>query len=302
MSSKPVVLVIGQSGQVAQALVEVGADSPFEIVARGRPELDLNKEADIVSAIKEIRPDCVVNAAAYTAVDQAESEEATALALNAIGPGLLARASAAHDIPLIHVSTDYVFDGTKAEPYSEADPVAPLGAYGRTKLAGEQAVAGGNAKHVILRTAWVYSPFGKNFVKTMLRVGDQRDELTVVDDQVGNPTSAHDIAAGILRVADRMIATGDDSLSGIYHMTGSGEGSWADFAVAIFADSKALGGPHASVKRITTDEYPTPAKRPANSRLSCAKFADTFGGALPNWRTSAAKIVERLVTSKGWDS
>ena len=187
------ILVAGRSGQLALALAETAPPPGWRLVALGRPELDILDEKSIEAAMDRVCPGLVVNAAAYTAVDQAESDDANAFALNEAAPAALAAAAAARSIPIIHVSTDYVFDGSKAGPYRESDAVAPLGVYGRSKLAGEKAVASANPDHLVLRTAWVYSAFGKNFVKTMLRVGSQRDELTVVDDQIGNPTSAHDL-------------------------------------------------------------------------------------------------------------
>jgi dTDP-4-dehydrorhamnose reductase len=253
----------------------------------------------VEAAVAAVAPDMIVNAAAYTAVDQAESDSAAAFAVNRDGAANLARAAAARRIPILHLSTDYVFDGTKKSPYEEIDPVAPLGVYGASKLAGEQEVAAANAAHVILRTAWVYSPVGKNFLKTMLRVADGRDELGVVDDQVGNPTSAHDIAVGLVAIA-RRIADDGNWTPGVYHMTGAGEASWADFAAFIFETSGALGGPTAHVRRITSAEYPTPVARPANSRLDCAKLSAEFGVTLPAWEGSTRACVEQLLKTKGW--
>lgn len=295
------ILVAGRAGQVAQALASLPVPLCVEIVTLGRPQLDICDEFKVEAAIGSMLPDIVINAAAYTAVDQAESDAAAAFALNRDGAANLAKASASRGIPILHLSTDYVFDGMKTTPYVEDDPVAPLGVYGASKRAGEEAVAAANAAHVILRTAWVYSPVGKNFVKTMLRVADGRDELGVVDDQIGNPTSAHDIAAGLFGIAQR-IADTEDWQPGIYHMAGAGEASWADFAQFIFQTSGALGGPVAHVKRIASAQYPTPVKRPGNSRLDCRKLTETFGVTLPAWQGSTRACVEELIKTKGWSA
>lgn len=296
------ILVAGGAGQVARALATGQPPAGVKIVSRGRPELDILDPASIAAAMADDRPDLIVNAAAYTAVDQAESDEAAAFALNAVAAGELAAAAARAGIPIIHISTDYVFDGTKPEPYSETDPVAPLGVYGRSKLAGEEAVAAANPQHVILRTAWVYSPVGKNFVKTMLRVGAAREELGVVHDQRGNPTSAADIAAGILTIAGQILSGSSPVKPGIYHMTASGEASWAEFAEHVFGCSADAGGPVARVKRITSAEYPTPVMRPANSRLECSRLAGAYGVVLPDWRSSAQTCVEQLVKTGDWNA
>jgi dTDP-4-dehydrorhamnose reductase len=197
-------------------------------------------------------------------------------------------------VPVIHISTDYVFDGTLDRPYVESDPTGPTGVYGASKLAGEQAVLDGHDDSAVLRVAWVYSPFGGNFVKTMLRLAADRDELGVVGDQVGNPTSALVIADGIIHVATNMVSDSSPALRGTFHMTARGEGSWADFAKAIFAASAARGGPSASVRPIGTADYPTPATRPANSRLDCGLIARVHGLTLPDWRTSLDDVMDRL--------
>ncbi|WP_375210438.1 dTDP-4-dehydrorhamnose reductase [Hyphomonas jannaschiana] len=301
MSDK-IILVAGGAGQVARAMADLAVPAGIRIVTRGRPQLDLLEPRSIESVFEDLKPDLVVNAAAYTAVDQAESEEAAAFALNAKAAGELAATAARSGVPMIHISTDYVFDGTNAEPYMELDPVAPLGVYGRSKLAGEEAVAAANPDHVILRTAWVYSPVGKNFIKTMLRVGSARDELGVVHDQRGNPTSAADIAAGILEIATQVLSGKTPVKPGIYHMTAQGEASWAEFAEHIFQCSAKAGGPVADVKRITSAEYPTPVARPANSRLNCTKIAEAYGVVLPHWQGSTQACVEQLVKTGEWNS
>lgn len=288
------ILVVGRSGQVARALLEraEAGKGGGDIVALGRPDLDLTDAHSIARALDTAAPDLVINAAAYTAVDAAEGDEEAAFALNAAGPGELARRCAALGVPLIHISTDYVFDGTLDRPYREDDPVAPASAYGRTKAAGERAVqeAGGTA--LIARTAWVYSPFGKNFVKTMLRVGAERDTLTVVDDQHGNPTSAHDIADTLLALGARHADWADGE---IVHVAGTGETTWCGFAKAIVAT---LPNPP-TVEAITTADYPTPARRPANSALDGTRLATRYGLALPHWRDALPPVLERLAAAPG---
>lgn len=290
------IAVTGKSGQVAMALAERAVEQGVTIIRIGRPEFDLAAAGRSLDAIAAAKPDAIVSAAAYTAVDKAETDEQTARAINAGGPAALGRLAANLSVPLIHLSTDYVFDGTKPAPYGEDDRTNPLGVYGATKLAGELAVAAATANHAILRTAWVYSPFGANFLRTMLRVGAERAELRIVDDQIGNPTSALDLADAIIAMTGNLLSRPDDqSLRGIFHVTGSGEASWADFASAIFSASADLGGPNPSIRRIRSADYPTPAKRPANSRLSNEKLRQRHGIVLPHWRSSTHAIVRRLL-------
>jgi dTDP-4-dehydrorhamnose reductase len=288
-------VVTGSQGQVARALQERGPHSNVEIVALGRPDLDLLRPEAIFAALGAARPDVVVSAAAYTAVDLAETQPAEAQAINAVGAGEVARAAARLRAPIVHLSTDYVFDGTLDRPYREDDPTGPIGEYGRSKLSGEQAVASANPDHAILRTAWVYSPFGKNFVRTMLNLASTREEIAVVADQHGAPTSAHDIADGVIRVAANLKTDLTPGLRGVFHMTAQGEATWAEFAEAIFAISRQAGGPFARVKPIPTSAYPTPARRPANSRLDTAKIAREHGVSLPHWRAALAVCMTRLV-------
>lgn len=289
-------VVTGREGQVVRSLLERGASNDlFDIVALGRPEFDLNDLDGIDAALGQARPDVIVSAAAYTAVDQAETEEGKAHAVNAVAPGRIAAVAARLGVPVIHLSTDYVFDGAKPEPYLETDPVGPTSAYGRTKLAGERAVAQATDNHVILRTAWVYSPFGRNFLKTMLLLAESRALINVVDDQIGNPTSALDIADGILAVAGNLVESDDIYLRGIFHMVGAGSASWADFAREIFAVSASYGGPAAEIEGIPSSAYPTPARRPANSRLACSKLLVAHGVQLSNWKHLAAEVVARLL-------
>lgn len=290
-------VVTGLRGQVAQSLVMLGAiRHDVEVVPVGRPDLNLCSPETITSSILAARPDVIVSAAAYTAVDQAEGDERAAHIANGIAPGELARVAKTLKVPIVHLSTDYVFDGGKLEPYVESDPVAPLGAYGRTKLAGEQLVASVYDNHAILRTAWIYSPFGRNFLRTMLRAAETRTEVSVVDDQVGNPTSAIDIADAILKVGYNLLGSTDQALRGLFHLTGSGEATWADFAEEIFAISGSLGGPVAKVARIATSAYATAASRPCNSRLDCNRIDKSHGVVLPEWRISTARVVKNVIT------
>lgn len=292
----PRLLVTGRYGQIATALAERAAlEGSFVVVSLGRPQFDLADPSTVGAAIEMASPDIIVSAAAYTAVDQAETEEDLATRMNGLSAEEIAKAADRLGVPIIHISTDYVFDGLKSTPYVEDDIVAPIGAYGRSKLAGEIAVRAATAQHVILRTAWVYSPFGKNFLKTMLRLAETRESLSVVDDQTGNPTSAIDIADGILTVASNLLSDHSLALRGTFHMSGNGAASWADFAEEIFSCARLQNGPFATVNKIATSEYPTPARRPANSRLNCSRLRELHGINLPHWQSSTAQVVERLL-------
>lgn len=288
-------VVTGREGQVVCSLAERAAANEFEVISLGRPELDLcNGGNSIFSVIERAKPDVIVSAAAYTAVDKAESEPDLAYAVNERGAAAVARTAGALDVPLIHLSTDYVFDGTKPTPYVESDPPNPNSVYGKSKLAGEQAVLGEHQNCAVLRTAWVYSPFGANFVKTMLRLAHDRDEVGVVGDQHGNPSSALDIADAVLQVARNLIADEAPRLRGVFHMTGSSEATWAEFAEAIFEASVEAGGPTAAVRHIGTEDFPTIARRPKNSRLNSELVQQMHGVRLPEWRSSLKAVVARL--------
>lgn len=289
--------VTGKQGQVVTSLLERGAAASVEVIALGRPELDLADPASVKAAIAAAAPDVVVSAAAYTAVDKAESEPELAFEVNEVGAGAVAEAAAALQVPIIHLSTDYVFAGDKADPYLESDPTGPVSVYGASKLAGEKKVAAATGNHAILRTAWVYSPFGANFLKTMLRLGASRDMLRVVADQRGTPTSALDIADAVITVARRLKTDPDPALRGVFHLTGGGEGTWADFAEVIFASLEARTGRGVAVERITTADYPTPARRPANSRLSNNKLQSSYGVKLADWDVSTRSVVDRLLAA-----
>ncbi|MDR9395690.1 MAG: dTDP-4-dehydrorhamnose reductase [Roseovarius sp.] len=276
------ILVFGRTGQVATEL-----RSRADVTALGRAEADLSRPESCAAAIAAHAPDLVINAAAYTAVDRAETEEALATTINGAAPGAMARACAARGIPFCHVSTDYVFDGGGTTPRGPDDPVAPCNAYGRSKLAGEAAVREAGGQHAILRTSWVFSAHGGNFVKTMLRLSETRAALDVVADQIGGPTPAGDIAAALLTIG-RAMAAGQGG--GLYHFSGAPDVSWADFAREVFAQA----GRAVDVTGIPTADYPTPAPRPLNSRLDCAALATDFGITRPDWRAGLSGVLQEL--------
>lgn len=277
------VLVFGKTGQVAME-VQARAD----VLALGRDQADLSDPAACAAVIRDSRPEAVINAAAYTAVDQAESEEDLAATVNGAAPTAMAQACAELGIPFVHISTDYVFDGSGQAPWPVDARTGPLGAYGRTKLAGEEGVRAASGAHAILRTSWVVSAHGKNFVKTMLRLGAERDKLAIVADQVGGPTAAGDIAEACLGIAAQL--KDDPSKSGTYHFSGAPDVSWADFAREIFAQA----GLACIVEDIPTSGFPTPAKRPANSRMDCRTTETTFGIERPDWRRSLSCILKDI--------
>jgi dTDP-4-dehydrorhamnose reductase len=285
-------LVTGGSGQLARALDDA-AKVPVRRV--GRPDFDFDQPDSIAATFHAVRPSLVVNAAAYTAVDAAEDDSAAAYRANRDGPTALARLCADADVPLIHVSTDYVFDGNKGAPYVETDAVAPQGVYGASKLAGEQAVLASCAKAVILRTSWVYAATGKNFVRTMLTVGKTRDRLTVVADQRGCPTTAADLADAVLAIAEQIGTAGwRPHYAGVFHAAGDGETTWHGFATAIFAEAARHGAKIPEVAPLATADWPTKAKRPADSRLDCGKLRAVFGIQMPPWRASLARTIDMI--------
>lgn len=287
------ILVTGGTGQVALGLEAAAGDLPLRRV--GRPTFDLDRPETIGETFAACRPALVVNAAAYTAVDQAETDQEAARRANADGPGMLASLCAEAGVPLIHISTDYVFDGTKGAPYVETDPVAPLGVYGETKLAGERAALAANPRTVVLRTSWVISHTGRNFVRTMIGAARKTDRLRVVADQRGCPTSAADLAAAILAVARRLLDRWDDRYAGIFHAAGTGATTWHGLAEAVFEDAERHGLRRPEVTPIGSAEWPTPVKRPADSRLDCGRLEATFGVRLPPWRGSLTKIVDLIL-------
>jgi dTDP-4-dehydrorhamnose reductase len=289
------ILVFGRSGQLARDLEALGTSRGRKLIFAGRETADLLHQSG-AGLIERLRPSAVINAAAYTAVDKAESEPDLAFRLNRDAPGELARACQAHDVPFIHISTDYVFDGEKGAPYVETDTLNPLGVYGRSKAEGEDAVIDAGGKAAILRTSWVYGAFGANFVKTMLRLAASRPEIGVVADQIGRPTWSRDLAEGALTVAQSLIET-DGACAGVYHLAGDGDATWADLAEAVFAESACRGGVSAVVKKIETRDYPTPVKRPRDSRLAVDKFQATFGWRPQAWRDALAACFTQMEIS-----
>ncbi len=277
------ILVFGRTGQVATEL-----QRQADVLALGRDRADLSDPAACAAAIRAHRPSAVINAAAYTAVDRAEEQEPLATVINGDAPGAMARACADLGIPLVHVSTDYVFDGTGTCPWAPTDPVSPQNAYGRSKLAGETAVRAAGGAHAILRTSWVFSAHGNNFVKTMLRLSETRAALNVVEDQIGGPTPADAIAAACLEIAAQLRA--DPAKSGTYHFAGQPPASWKAFACEIFARA----GRDVAVTGIPSTDYPTPARRPLNSRMDCGLLTRTFGIAPPDWRAALDRVLDEL--------
>ena len=277
------ILVFGKTGQVAREL-----QSHKDVIAIGRNQADLSVPTTCAEAISRYIPRAVINAAAYTAVDTTESEESLANMINGDAPGVMARACADLNIPFVHISTDYVFDGSGTTPWSVTDTPNPKNAYGRSKLKGERAIIASDCVHAILRTSWVVSAHGNNFVKTMRRLSETKDRITVVDDQIGGPTCARDIAQTCISVAEQLIL--DPRKSGIYHYSGHPNVSWCQLANAIFEqmDCNTLASP------IPTTEYPTPARRPLNSRLDCDATQDTFGIARPLWQVGLEEILREL--------
>lgn len=277
-------LVFGKTGQLAREIARIAPHASFA----GRDEADLTRPKDCAALIRAAQPAAVINAAAYTAVDKAESDEPTARLVNADAPGAMAQSCAELGIPFLHVSTDYVFDGTGDTPRAEDAATGPIGVYGQTKLDGERAVAAAGGQFAILRTSWVFSAHGHNFVRTMRRLGAERDRLSIVDDQIGGPTAAADIAAAALAMIAAMIA--EPQKGGVYHFAGQPDTSWAGFAQEIFA----LSGLSPEVTGIPTADYPTPARRPLNSRLHCAAIAQDFGIERPDWRLSLDRVIKEL--------
>lgn len=293
MTERPI-LVIGRSGQVASALSGLSAIGPYPVVCAGRPDLDFLRPETLARTVDRTDPCMIINAAAYTAVDKAEEEPEQAFAINAEGPERLAGLCADRAIPLIHLSTDYVFDGAATRPYREDDPVAPLGVYGASKAAGEDAVRRVHSRHIIIRTAWVYGAVGQNFLRTMLRLGAERDELGIVADQHGTPTYATDIAHALSGITIQILDAGNLADWGTYHLTNAGETTWYGFAEEIFRLSAAAGNPVPRLRPIATEDYPTPARRPAYSLLDTAKLRDIFGVTMPQWQDGVRRCMEQF--------
>lgn len=278
------ILVFGSTGQVATELRRLAPEATF----LGRDKADLTDPEACAAAIRAHAPSAVINAAAWTAVDKAEEEEATATVVNGTAPGAMARACADLGIPFVHISTDYVFQGGGTAPWAPTDPTGPLGAYGRSKLAGEQAIQAAGGTWAILRTSWVFSAHGNNFVKTMLRLSETRDALNVVGDQIGGPTPARDIAGACLSIVDQLRE--DPAKTGLHHFSGAPDVSWADFARAIFDTAERT----VAVTDIPSSAYPTPAVRPANSRMDCTALETVFGISRPDWRLALAAVIKEL--------
>nr|WP_247887233.1 dTDP-4-dehydrorhamnose reductase [Azospirillum sp. SYSU D00513] len=289
-------MVVGNTGQVGRELTRAAWPQGVELVSAGRADLDITDAASVRGFFAAAAPDLVINATANTAVDRSESEPEAAFAVNAEAPRHMAEAAGERGIPLIHYSTDYVFDGSKAGAWTEEDAVNPLGVYGASKEAGERAVRAAQPRHAILRTAWVYSAFGHNFAKTMLRVGAERDELRVVADQHGCPTAAAEIARATVPVAMRFL-TGEDAPWGTYHLAGAGATTWHGFAERIFDLAAPALGRRPVVHAIATADYPTPTRRPANSVLDCTKLERTFGVRLRPWEEPVAEVVAELTAA-----
>lgn len=281
------VLVFGHSGQVATELRALDSDD-IQITALARADADLTDPAACAAAINAHAPDAVINAAAYTAVDKAESDAETAQIINAESPAAMACTCAARDIPFVSISTDYVFSGVGNTPWEPADPTDPQSVYGRTKRDGEVAIVNAGERYAVLRTSWVVSAHGNNFVKTMLRLGAEREALTIVADQIGGPTGAIEIAQACIKIAKTLVS--EPEKSGIYHFSGAPDTSWADFARAIFDAAKIP----CAVTDIPSSDYPTPAKRPLNSRLDCTTTEAAFGISRPDWRESLTHILTQL--------
>ncbi|MBR2931544.1 MAG: dTDP-4-dehydrorhamnose reductase [Rikenellaceae bacterium] len=282
------ILIIGANGQLGRELQRT-VPSEWGVTAIGTADCDITDSAAVATLIEGLRPDVVVNCAAYTAVDQAETERETADAVNWLAVENLARVAATAGVALVHISTDYVFDGESCVPYRESDPTAPINHYGAGKLRGEQAIAESGCRGVVIRTQWLYSPYGKNFVKTMLRLATQQREVRVVADQRGCPTAADDLAAAIVAILPEVVA--DNTLRGeVFHFASKGEATWCEFAEEIFrvaeCDCRAVA--------ITTDDYPTAARRPRNSVLDCSKICERFGVEQPDWRESLRRNIERI--------
>ena len=275
------ILVFGKTGQVAREL-----QRQADVIALDRSQADLSDPAACAAIVRHSDADVIINAAAYTAVDQAETNEGLATTINAVAPTEMAKAAAARGLPFLHVSTDYVFDGSGSAPRTPEEPTAPINAYGRGNRAGEQGVVAAGGTYAILRTSWVFSAHGANFVKTMLRLGKERSAISVVDDQIGGPTPAADIAATLLKMAEQLHP--DNSRT--YHYAGAPDVSWKDFATEIFLQA----GLPVEVSGIPTSSYPTPAERPLNSRIDCTAMQNTFGISQPDWRLGLTKVLQNL--------
>jgi len=288
------ILIVGRSGRLARDLIEAAARRDVAVTALGRPDLDITDKGSIARALGATAPRAVVNVAGQVLVDEAERDPASAFAINCTAAGSLAAAAAQAGLPLLHLSSDYVFDGAKMAPYTEEDAAAPLSAYGRSKAAGEAAVQAAHPGAIVVRTSWVYGPHGTNFLTTMLRLAETQDTVRVVADQHGTPTAGSDLAEALLAIVDRVVESGTGRHAGIYHVAGSGETTWRGFAEAVFAGWKRRGHRVPKVAPISLADWAGPAARPRDSRLDCRKVARDFGITLPDWRESLERCLDRL--------
>jgi dTDP-4-dehydrorhamnose reductase len=295
------VFVTGAQGQLAPCLVERARNSEIDLMAIGRPQLDLAQPGSAAAAIQSIRPDVVINAAAYTAVDRAEDEPEQAFRINADGAEEVAAAAARIGATVVQLSTDYVFDGCSDLPYREDSATNPLGIYGASKLAGEERVRSANARHVIVRTSWLYSPFARNFVKTMMDASSTRDNIPVVDDQIGSPTCALDLADGVLKMVKSWAHAPDRGMSETFHLAGSGETSWFGLAEFVMSECRKRSLPWAEIRPIPSADWPTRAVRPVKSVLDSEKFARDFGFIMPAWQESVSLVVDRIAAERETD-
>ena len=292
------ILVVGKSGQLGRCLSDIASRRNLPFAVAGRPDLDIEQPKSIDRILSSVTPQVVINAAAYAAVDNAETDSDHCYGVNRDGAGYLAAAAWRRKLPFIHISTDYVFDGQKSLPYREDDRAAPLGVYGRSKLEGEQAVLAAHPEALIFRTSWIYSPFGSNFVKTILRLAESRPLLQIVNDQQGCPTSARDLAVALVDIVPQFLQASDRRHAGLYHLSGTGQTTWFGFASEILAGVKNRGWHVPPLQAIATADYPTLAQRPANSALDCAKVERVFGIKLPPWQVSLRNCIDQLTTQR----
>lgn len=298
MQTTDSIFVTGKTGQLARSMTELARERKLPLVSIGRPEFDLVDPTAIERTLEALRPRAIVNAAAYTLVDKAEAEPDLAFKVNRDGAAHLARLSERLGVPFIHISTDYVFDGNKRTSYQEDDKTAPINVYGSSKRAGEIAVLDSYASAIVIRTSWVYSPYGQNFVKTMLRLAETRDHVRVVNDQKGSPTYAPDLADAILEILNKVESESARNFGGLYHLAASGDATWYEFAAAIFAELAKTGRRVPTLEPITTAEYPTPARRPLNSVLNCSKIHRVFDTRLPDWQHGLDRCLAKLAVVK----
>ena len=295
------ILLTGSKGQLGREVVEAGIHSGLEIIPMDLPEIDITDFENLAGIFSDLKPSIVINAAAYTAVDLAETQKNICFATNLDGPADLSRLCNNNKAHLVHISTDYVFDGRTNTPYREYDPVSPINVYGQSKAQGEKAVLAMNGRHIIIRTSWLYGRYGKNFVKTMLRMGQEKKSIDVVNDQYGCPTCAYDLSEAIIDIV-RQILEGKSYTSGVYHYCGKGITTWYEFALSIFQIATELGLkeiPH--LTPISTSQFPTAAKRPLYTALDCSQIEHTFGIRIKSWEKSLKKTIQQIIESQGWN-